>query len=474
MTAANTESVMEGVPGSESVEASSSPVTANAQPSPDQNPGRSWPFRLVDGIAGLLQKLFGLVSVLVALSFLAAVPVVQFLSLGYLLEVSGRVARTGRLRNGFVGLTRAAQAGSMALGTWLMLWPVRLLSDFWYSARLLAPQGQPTAVMRFLLLLGVVLFLGNLVLALLAGGKLRHFFWPLLAPPFFAMWMLRRGIASQKLRPILRPVVGTISPRLLVDLTTVPALSDWFPPAIFLANWRRGGLWGRARDAVWDAVTSFRLPYYFSLGLRGFLGGVLWLAIPALLMIVVTKVPVAVIELGGGDRALRAFTVLASLAGLLGAFSMAFVLQILPFLQAHFAAENRFSAFWEVGRIWSDFLKAPVAYWQGLLVTILFSLPLFLLKIEYTMEELLWLPSFGFALFTFPARLLTGWVLARARKRARRRHAVSIVFGLIASLPVALFYVVVLFFTQYVSWSGAWSLLEQPPFLLPAPFLLGL
>ena len=78
--------------------------------------------------------LFGLASVLVALAFLAAVPIVQFLSLGYLLEVSGRVARTGRLRSGFVGFHLAARVGSIVLGTWLLLWPLRLLSDFWYSA----------------------------------------------------------------------------------------------------------------------------------------------------------------------------------------------------------------------------------------------------------------------------------------------------------------------------------------------------
>jgi len=40
----------------------------------------------------------------------------------------------------------------------------------------------------------------------------------------------------------------------------------------------------------------------------------------------------------------------------------------------------------------------------------------------------------------------------------------------LAAVPVVGFYVFILFFTQYVSWDGAWSLLEQHPFLLPAPF----
>ncbi|HND55358.1 MAG TPA: hypothetical protein PLV92_23250, partial [Pirellulaceae bacterium] len=85
---------------------------------------RSWPRRIVDAIASAYEWLFGIVSLWVGLAFLATFPVLQFLSLGYLLEVSGRVSRTGRFRDGFVGVRTAARLGSAVLGTWLVLWPL--------------------------------------------------------------------------------------------------------------------------------------------------------------------------------------------------------------------------------------------------------------------------------------------------------------------------------------------------------------
>ena len=44
---------------------------------------------------------FGFLSLIIILSVLATIPIVQFLSLGYLLEAGGRVAKSGKLRQGF-------------------------------------------------------------------------------------------------------------------------------------------------------------------------------------------------------------------------------------------------------------------------------------------------------------------------------------------------------------------------------------
>ena len=77
---------------------------------------------------------FGAVSLFFGLSLLATIPIVQFLSLGYLLEVSGRISLSGRLRDGFVGVGKAARVGSLVLGTWLWTLPLRLLADIWYES----------------------------------------------------------------------------------------------------------------------------------------------------------------------------------------------------------------------------------------------------------------------------------------------------------------------------------------------------
>src|SRR5260370_7193831 len=53
--------------------------------------------RVAYGIASAWEWLFGVVALLLGLALLAATPLLQFLSLGYLLEAGGRGARTGPL-----------------------------------------------------------------------------------------------------------------------------------------------------------------------------------------------------------------------------------------------------------------------------------------------------------------------------------------------------------------------------------------
>jgi hypothetical protein len=418
-----------------------------------------------------LAWLFGLASLLVGLAILSALPIVQFMSLGYLLESSGRIARTGRLRDGFIGIRVFGHVGCIVLGTWLILWPLRFMADLWYSAQLVAPRGGPAVALRLVLILLTSLFVLHVLAAWYCGGRLRHFFWPLLAPLLLAMWLLRLTIASEALRPLVGPVVGTFSRRLLADMTRVPSLDDWFPPAILLAAWRRGGWFAEARDGVWEFVARLRLFHFFWLGARGFAGAVAWLGIPALMMIGMTRLPAVVTEGGANLGAVQLASAVGGLMGFLGALLMAAVIIHLPFLQAHFACENRFRAMFEISKVRQLFRRAPVAFWFALLITLLFALPLYLLKIEYAPREILWIPTFVFVAFIYPARLLTGWAMARARRRQAPRHFLFRWLARLAAIPVVGFYVLVLFFTQYVSWDGAWGLLEQHPFLLPVPFL---
>src|SRR5262249_19621321 len=91
-------------------------------------------FRLLAAVA---EWFFGAASLVIGLSVLATIPLVQLASLGYLLEVSGRVARTGRLRAGFVGIHKAARLGRIALGVTLLMIPLWIASTLYDSARLI-------------------------------------------------------------------------------------------------------------------------------------------------------------------------------------------------------------------------------------------------------------------------------------------------------------------------------------------------
>jgi hypothetical protein len=355
-------------------------------------------------IGSAFEWMFGALTMIVTLAVFAVIPLLNLLSLGYLLEVSGRVARTGRLRNAFIGIRKAAVFGRMVAGTWLVLWPVRFFSGMWQDAELIAPGSAKAAGWRIALILFTVLTAWHILWACLRGGKLRHFLWP--APLRFLRWL------------------------------------------------RAGAQYEPIRNAVLDYLASLRLPH-FKLGGLGFVGAVAWLIVPVGILVMAASLP------PGG----------AALLSLVGGALLALVALHLPFVQAHYAVENRFAAMFELGQVRALFRRAPVAFWLALLVTLLFSLPLYLLKIEFPPKEIAWLPSLLFVVFILPARALAGWAMGRALRREEPRHFVFRWLGRLGAVPVVGFYVFFVYLTQYLSWHGALSLLEQHAFLVPAPML---
>ena len=207
---------------------------------------RSFLIRAIAGtwwlIGSVSEWLFGAFALVLGLSILSVIPVVQLLSLGYLLEVSGRIARTGRLRDGFIGVRRAARVGSVVLGIGLMWLLLLIPSSMKLSAEVIDPDGPQAHGWQFALTLLTGAMYVHIVAACARGGKLRYFFWP-----FNFIWVLRR---------------------------------IW-----------RGGYYSEARDAVWNFVASLRLPYYFSLGFRGMVGTLVWIVLPIALMGLGSKVP---------------------------------------------------------------------------------------------------------------------------------------------------------------------------------------
>lgn len=364
--------------------------------------------RLIGGVMTLLDWLFGLGAIIAGLAVLAAIPILNFLSLGYLLECGGRIARTGRFRDGFVGIRQASVLGSIVLCGWIALLPVRFIASLWRDAQLLDPDGPRTAFMGGLLIVSAVLVLGHLGWACYRGGRVQHFLWP--APIRFFRWLF-----GEK------------------------------------------GKYQRIRDGVLDYLASLRLPYYFWLGARGFVGGVAWLFVPVLVLIAASQ-----LEAGA-----------SLLLSLIGIGLLMFVVVHLPFLQVRFAQTGRFRALFELKEIHQLFKRAPLAFWLALFITLLFALPLYLLKIELTPQDLAWLPALFFVVSILPARLLTGWAMSRALYGKRGSPWVFRALSTLAAIPVCFVYGVFVWLNQYLSWAGSLGMLEQHAFLVPAP-LLGL
>jgi len=359
--------------------------------------------RLVwSGIASAAEWMFGVIALVVGLAVLAAIPILQFISLGYLLEAGGTVARTGRLRDGFIAVRQAARLGGILLGAWLMLLPLRLIASTARAADLIDPDGSVARNWRLALMVVTVLMALHIVAACSRGGKLRYFLWPFTNP----FWLAKR-------------------------------------------LWK-GGYYTAARDAVWEFVVALRLPYYFWLGLRGFVGTMAWIIVPVTLLALGRKVP---------------------LLGFVGALALGIVVLYLPFLQIRFAATSRFIALFEVRAVREGFRRSPWAYGLAVVMTLVFATPLYLLKIEIIPREAAWLPSILFIVFIFPARLLTGWAYARSQRQPAPRHWFYRWTSRLGIVAAAAAYVVIVFFSQYAAWEGIGSLYEQHAFLLPVPFV---
>lgn len=199
--------------------------------------------RLVRGFGSGVGWVFGLISLVLGLAVLSSTPVLQFLSLGYLLESSARVARTGRLRDGVFGVRLAGRVGGMALGTVISMVPLWLVSSYAASAAIIDPGGPVARGWRAAAVVAWALTCGHVLTAFLRGGRLRSFLWPFGGP----FWLWRR--------------VGA------------------------------GGLLTESCDGFWAFLARFRPAYYFRLGFVGFVGTLAWLALPTAMIAGTTRFP---------------------------------------------------------------------------------------------------------------------------------------------------------------------------------------
>ncbi len=226
-------------------------VTAEVvQPTETVRPGRLR--RCGRALAWAGNGLLGLVALIVGLAFASSVPLVQFISLGYLVEVSGRALRERDAWRGGIGLQQSARLGKVAalIGLWSL--PIMLLQEFAFSAMLIEPDGPSARRWRAALIVCTVVIALHVVSALLRGGGVWQFIWP--AP-------------LQSLR---------LAWRFVVD--------------------RR--VYQQARQAVWDTVTGLRLGYFFWLGLWSFVGALLWLVVPVTLLAAGRRAPLLAV-IGG-------------------------------------------------------------------------------------------------------------------------------------------------------------------------------
>lgn len=355
----------------------------------------------------LMRFAFGFASLILLLAVIAAIPLVNFLALGYLLEAEGRVARTGRLRDSIPLIHLAPRLGSIALGFWLWLLPLRFLSGVVADAKLIDPTGAGAHRMQILGTTLWVVITIHLCLALARGGSLGCFFRPIKN----VRWLWRR--------------------------------------------FRDHDYWSTASSAVRGFIRQLEIKRHFVLGLKGFGVGFVWLFLPTALYAAMKELkpgPGFVTVAGG----LLMTWVLAWMPFLQARFAASgrwrdgFALKECRenFRHAPFA--------WLIAIIGVYVLSLPLyltkvalppadAMW---LLTLVFIVSIYPARILT-----------GWAYHR-------AWWKREQKKRSRfvTRFATRLLI-----LPLVGFYVFILFFTQFISEHGKRALFEHHAFLLPWP-----
>lgn len=408
--------------------------------SPPPTPG--WVRRWAGRVGWTIQTGFDLAWWIILMAVITAIPIVQLLAYGYLLRVGGHLAGGGKLAGSIPHLRPAGRIGLAVTFLLVASVPSRLFAHYEAVASIIDPGGPQAIVMRMLAFAVGMAALAYLLWAWARGGRLRHYLWP--------------------------------EPKRMVR-------ESWRP-----------SFWNEAIDRLWQQTVALEIPSTFWLGCRGAIGTLVFL-IPAMMMMVVVR---------------EGETGLAGLAGVIYLVALGVLMQYLPLLQVHYANENRLRSLFSIGRIRDDFRHAPWAYFLALLMgLVVFPIPLYLLKIEATPREVVWLPCLVFVAFMLPARIAEGLAVRRARRlqtrrlQTRRRDVVPAAVGVSTpeparvserslaprgiwaafsrwtcrslNLAVVAVYLLFVSVSQYTSWDGIATWVQQHAVLIPVPFLSG-
>lgn len=370
-------------------------------------------------------------SLVMVLSVAATIPVLQFASLGYMLECSARVASGAPIRQCFPGIALAGHIVRISLWvlvTWLPIW---LLADLGYSSELIQPGSSTALRMRVAARVLAFLWVLWILSAIERGGRWKDFLWP--------------------------------------------------KPIAFLKTITRRSFWGQIENRWWEFLTRLQLWRLIKLGFQASLGALIWLAVPGILILIsLNAAPQVQPQQRGG----------LAILGFIGAVLMARALQYLPTLQTHMAVNAcglaptepstetipgrrvRLGGVLDRSAARGVFRLAPIRYAVANILFLALALPLYLLRIESIPQELWFLLSIFFVIWMFPAKLLIGWLIRRSALRTKTAFwPLRWVAWSLHLLAIGV-YVGFLYLGKFALWEGGAILLLQHAFLPPSPFYI--
>lgn len=356
----------------------------------------------------------GLFSLIVLLTMTAAIPVVNFLALGYLMEIQQRVASSGKIRSAFYLLPAARRLAGIVLGVTVWLLPIQFLAAAVRDCWLLAPGTTGTWLWTAGLVATSLLITSHLLMALACGGGCWRF---------------------------VRPINNICRLR---------------------ASSQCGQYWRNAHETLYEFSAAFRIPHLFRLGILGYAAVYVWLTVPALLFTML-------------DDPTSRWQIVVFIAGCV---TMMLTLLWMPLLLAHVATEGRWRAILEFKTVRKLAGQTPFCWAFATAVLFATSaLPMLytaLLKNRLPPHDDRWDLMIVFTATVVPARVFVGWVYHRAKQKTHSTtswpwriwqgaNGVALCFGVG-------WYVYLLQLAQTGGELGQRTVWEFQALLLPLPF----
>ncbi len=360
-------------------------------------------------IAWLAQGLVGTLFGIILLAAMAAVPLLNVLAYGYLLEIVGRVARTGRFRSACYLTPLTSRLAGIVIVVSLLVFPLRFLTGIARDASLVAPGGVAAWAWAAGTILGGLLAGGLLLLMIGRGGSGWWFFRPL---NNFRWIRTRLG---------------------------------------------EGRYWqdaDRAIDEVWAALRPW---HHFRLGLIGMVGVYLWLALPTFLF----------------AQAAENTGRLQTLLLILGGSALILVLGWLPFLQAHFCETGRWRAFLEWRVVRERFRRSPFCWTLSatLLFALSTLVLLYVALVKYKLppHDALWDVMIVFLVTVAPAKILVAWAWHRSEGKPEPWRTWQWLNRFLLATALG-YYIYFLFLARTGGQLGEKAIWQHHALILPFPF----
>lgn len=352
---------------------------------------------------------FGTGCLVMVLALLAAIPGLNILTLGYLVDPQKRVAESGRLRDGFPMMVLAPRLGVIVFFSLLFLIPIRIqatrVSD---AAVILGATHERVLQMQFNLRILQAIIAVHLMLAIARGGLVGCF----LRPIKNVIWFIRK----------------TFTPRGREEMST----------------------------GIEQVLQVVRPVHHFWIGLKAFFGAVLWLLIPTGLMV----------AFSAPDRTAPIFGLLS----FIGVLLMIPVSAQLPMLQVHQAVTGRFRDIFSISAARRVIRNAPLSWMLTTVLMYVMTFPLYLTKIKLLPADAMFVLTPFFIVLTYPSRVLVAWAYHRGMKQIRPawfpfRWSIRLLM-----IPLLAFHAGLVFLTPFVSELGKTAPLENQAFLGPVPY----